>query len=303
MIKSLVILCLALTGISAVAASSEWSCPSDEAAISNLLSSDDGVAIDSGPLSKHGFELYISNQLIDPDKQIILQTGYDYVIRIKVTDDRFRGVFFRLEASDDDADTTDALLPRDGTMEPVDACEAPVVGIGTVEFRPMPGVTATLRMDEETTATLDVTVVKTLTDELITYSYDQYRISFGQDVPPVASPTNSPAVPPVPAPTLSSFCSADKVQQCQSDNLSSQESQSCSTCVDEALSASISSCSQLESVLCRALTTCSCGSCSVALGDYLSCAYERLLGCSVDCSLSTQVAATRTYLDEFTFAS
>ncbi|GKY93511.1 hypothetical protein MPSEU_000318500 [Mayamaea pseudoterrestris] len=253
------------------------------------------------PLSKHGFELFISNQLIDPNRHTVLQVGMDYVLRIKVTEDRFRGAFLRLEPLSEVSDTSGALQPRDATTQVSKYCDEPVVGIGTIDLESKPGVTGILRMDETANAMLDVTIVKTFTDNHITYAYSQYKIRFVNDMPLPAIPTSSPTMlPDMEQPASSSFCSFHRVQQCQSDYLSTQQTDDCNSCISTAHSQQVSSCDQMENTLCAALKNCSCGACSTHLEAYLSCAYNKLLGCDIDCSISSHTASI---LDEFAFTA
>jgi hypothetical protein len=302
MILTLLLVCLLGARSSMVKAASGWTCPAGKAAVNDLLpSDDDGVQVDSKPLSIYGFELYISNEYIDPNRQTVLQAGFNYVIRIKVTKDRFRGAFIRLESLSN-ISTYDALRPRDTKMQVDTSCVNPVIGIGTVDFYPKPGVTGILRLDEAATVTLDVTIIKTITGSHLSYAYSQYNITFIHDMPSTSVPSLSPTLQPTHEPTSSTFCSADQVQQCQASNLTSQESDTCNSCITNAISKQVSNCSQLEATVCAAFTNCSCGACSTYLEAYFSCAYRDLLGCNIVCS-SSQAAATTTALDEFTFTT
>lgn len=281
-----------------VVESSLWSCDAGDSPFNEWISAEGITDIETGPLSRFGFGLYISGNLVDPDKHITLQTGLDYVVRIKVTDDRLRGAFFKLVAPNG-VDTVDALQPRDDKMRREESCVPPDIGIGTVDLRPKPGATGVLRLNEEASVTLEATVIKTVTNTHVTYLFSKYNIKFVDDMPPISSPTKAPTDRPVQEPTSSGFCAVNRVQQCQTQSLTSGERDECNTCIGEAISVPTASCSQLEAVICTALTDCACGSCQAPLETYLSCAYQTLLGCNLKCMAS----ATSTVQDEFTFTS
>jgi hypothetical protein len=255
-----------------------------------------------GPLSRHGYELVISAETLYPDKQIELETGKDYTIRIKSMRDRFRGALIRLEAPPD-VDSTDALLPQDDWMQVEESCEAPVVGISTSDDQLKPGVIGTLRLNDEGTVTLGVTVVKIMSEEVSTYTYSQYRVKFTSDPLPTPSPT-----------PFYGFCSVYKYQDCLSDHLTEDDADDCDKCINSAIKEPFATCSDMNDVLCAAVAHCPCGRCDRYAESYLDCAFETLVGCGIDCeaikpmskrgitSSSSSSQSTRAR-DEFTFSS
>lgn len=104
--------------------------------------------------------------------------------------------------------------------------------------------------------------------------------------PTVSPTTKSPTLPPTPSPT-SKQCNNEQInyQGCFDSFLTSDDQETCMSCIQESLPPANSDCGDVEYSSCVATQQCqACGVCKRYVGAYVSCFYEVEFGCTIDCA-------------------
>ena len=112
-------------------------------------------------------------------------------------------------------------------------------------------------------------------------------------------PTLAPVTIPVTSsPTMRSSTSAtsspvtgdcesklSSARACLVSEMDSSGALACTQCVNSAIPSTTKTCDEIESQMCSAFDTCSCGTCQVLIEDYFTCSYG-FLSCDLQCSTS-----------------
>jgi hypothetical protein len=110
---------------------------------------------ETGSLGKGGVTIILDGNTLDPGGRANFTTGEDHALTVSGS---FLGILVRLQA-DKGVDTSAALSENSNLLQDASVCTAPVVGITHNSGTEKNGAEITLRLDESSDVSLDITVV------------------------------------------------------------------------------------------------------------------------------------------------